>query len=113
MEIALVYKLLFAAGFFMLFFGIAVAIFPLFAVLFLKTAVEKNRNQLKTEDNIMGKELVRNTRGGILGGVLQGMSDYFSINVSFLRLSFLFLLVLGVGIPLFLYLIAWAVLPDA
>lgn len=56
-------------------------------------------------------KLYRETTGGKIGGVCSGLSEYFRIDVSIIRIIFA-LLVLGWGSGLLLYIILWIILPD-
>lgn len=60
-----------------------------------------------------GKRLYRDTENRVLGGVCSGMSAYFSIDPVFLRILFVLLVFLGVGISALIYLILWIVVPTA
>lgn len=59
------------------------------------------------------KKLVRPQQGRVLGGVAIGMAHYFNIDVSLARILWALTLLPG-GIPgLVLYVICWAVIPEA
>lgn len=57
------------------------------------------------------KKMYKDTSTGMMGGVCSGLSEYFKIDVSIVRIIFA-LLVLGYGTGLMLYIILWIVLPD-
>lgn len=58
------------------------------------------------------KRLFRDVDNGMIGGVCQGMSNYFNLDIIVMRGIFLFILLFaGFGIPL--YLILWIVIPKA
>lgn len=59
-----------------------------------------------------GRRLFRNPDDRILGGVLSGLSDYFGLDVTWVRLGVLFL-GFFVHILFLAYLIAWIVIPVA
>ena len=56
------------------------------------------------------KRLYRNTSDAKIAGVCAGMGDYFDIDPVIIRLFFLFTLFLGCG--LFVYIIAWFIVPK-
>ncbi|MEC4114716.1 PspC domain-containing protein [Myroides pelagicus] len=58
------------------------------------------------------KKLYRDSKNGILGGVLSGLSHYLKIDVLWLRILFL-ILVLFYGTGVLLYFIFWIVVPKA
>lgn len=58
------------------------------------------------------KKLVRPRSGRILGGVAIGLANYFNIDVTLVRLIWVFLFIPG-GLPgLLPYLIMWVVIPS-
>ena len=58
------------------------------------------------------KRLVRPKQGRVIGGVCLAIANYFSIDVVWVRLFWLFLLFPG-GLPgLIPYLILWLVIPE-
>ncbi|HNX55421.1 MAG TPA: PspC domain-containing protein [Prolixibacteraceae bacterium] len=59
------------------------------------------------------KRLYRDGENRVLGGVCSGMSTYFNIDPVFLRILFVVLVFLGVGVSGFIYLILWVVVPKA
>jgi phage shock protein C len=71
------------------------------------------KHQNKTDIAMNHNRLFRNTNNKMIGGVAAGLADYFTIDVTVLRV----LLVLAVLIPLsfpviVLYIIFWVVMPD-
>ena len=59
------------------------------------------------------KELTRPQKGRKVGGVSLAFANYFGIDVTVIRLIWVFLLIPG-GIPgLLPYLICWIVIPEA
>lgn len=60
-----------------------------------------------------GKRLYRDTENRVLGGVCSGMSAYFNLDPVFLRILFVLLIFLGVGISALIYVILWIVVPAA
>jgi len=59
------------------------------------------------------KRLYRDGESRVLGGVCSGMSAYFNIDPVFLRILFVALIFLGVGVSVVVYLILWVVVPKA
>lgn len=58
------------------------------------------------------KKLVRPKKGRKVGGVALALANYFDIDVTIVRLIWIFLLLPG-GFPgLFPYLIMWLVIPE-
>lgn len=58
----------------------------------------------------MEKRLTRDTDRGILGGVCSGLSNYFDVDVTIIRLLWILAsCVLGVGLGT--YLIVWLIMP--
>ena len=75
---------------------------------------EDNKKDLNIDDNQQkNRRLERNTREGVIGGVLAGVADYTQINANVLRVIFVFLLLFGgvFVIMLGLYLLAWLIMP--
>lgn len=60
----------------------------------------------------MKKRLYRDSENRVLGGVCSGMSAYFNIDPAFLRILFVLLIFIGVGISAIVYLILWIVVPK-
>ncbi len=59
------------------------------------------------------KRMYRDNENRVLGGVCSGMGAYFNFDPVFLRILFVVLLFVGVGISAILYLILWVVVPKA
>ena len=55
--------------------------------------------------------LRRRSDDRVLGGVASGLGDYFNVDPLLIRIGFVGLMVFG-GSGLFLYLVAWALIPD-
>jgi len=59
------------------------------------------------------KRLTRPRKGRVLAGVAVGIADYFNIDVTIVRLIWVFLMLPG-GLPGVLpYLIFWLVMPES
>jgi len=59
------------------------------------------------------KRLYRDTENRVLGGVCSGMSTYFNTDPVLIRIIFILLVFLGVGISIVIYMIMWVVVPKA
>lgn len=57
------------------------------------------------------KILYRSEKNAMLGGVCAGLADYFSIDVSIVRIIFVLLTLFVSGSGLIVYIILWIVLP--
>jgi phage shock protein C len=61
----------------------------------------------------MGKKLYRSLNQKMLGGVCGGFAEYFSVDVSLVRLIFVGACLVTAVLPMLLfYLIAWIVIPT-
>jgi phage shock protein C len=72
-------------------------------------------NEIERQDErsrTMAKKLYRSTNQRMLGGVCGGLAEYFDIDVSLVRLSFVAVCLISAVLPMTLfYLIAWIVVP--
>lgn len=75
------------------------------------TQGNKFTNELKGEK--IRKRLYRDTEDRVIGGVCSGMSTYFNTDPVLIRILFVALVFLGVGISIIVYLILWIVVPKA
>jgi Putative stress-responsive transcriptional regulator len=57
------------------------------------------------------RQLYRTDRGSVVAGVCAGLSEYLSLDVSIIRLIFVFLS-FGYGSALLVYIVLWIVLPK-
>ena len=73
---------------------------------------EAKKEQERAQHN-HSKKLFRDPDDKALGGVCAGLAAYFNVDVSIIRIATILLVVFGVGFPIPLYLILWAVLPEA
>jgi len=71
---------------------------------------EENSTTNKTKKN---RRLFRNPDDKILGGVASGLSLYFGVDVTIVRLLLLLFLVLGCGTLVPVYIICWILIPEA
>ena len=60
----------------------------------------------------MNKKLYRNEYHKVLGGVCSGLADYFAMDVTLLRVLFVFCLFFTAGSILIAYIVLWIVLPK-
>jgi len=53
-------------------------------------------------------------RNKMIGGVCSGLADYFAVDVTLVRIGFVFLGLLThiTGIALVIYLVLWAIMPE-
>ncbi len=59
----------------------------------------------------MAKKLYRSRRQRMLGGVSGGLAEYFDVDVTLIRLAWVFAF-FAVGSGLLAYIIAWLLVPD-
>ncbi len=64
----------------------------------------------RNEEMNMTEKLYRSVREKMLGGVCGGLADYFSVDVTLVRLIVLVATFAG-GIGFFAYLVAWVIIP--
>jgi phage shock protein PspC (stress-responsive transcriptional regulator) len=76
-------------------------------------AEEVSKANVQDKGEKMKKRLYRDGETRVLGGVCSGMSAYFNIDPVFLRILFVLLVFIGVGISAIIYLILWIVVPEA
>lgn len=76
-------------------------------------APEETTKSSRARKHKFGKQLYRNSDDAAVGGVAAGVSAYFGIeDPIWVRLLFV-LMVIGAGTGILLYIILWAVLPEA
>jgi phage shock protein C len=69
------------------------------------------KNATKQTDGAGSKRLHRAVDERMLGGVAAGLATYFAVEVTYVRIAFAVLSILGgAGLPL--YLAAWALIPE-
>jgi len=61
----------------------------------------------------MHKKLYRSTTDRRIAGVCGGLAEYLGIDPTVVRLVFIAMLLFGVFPIIFIYLIMWAVVPEA
>lgn len=59
----------------------------------------------------MKKRYYRSTKHVILGGVAGGFSEFFNFDVTLIRLAFVILAFISLGLAIIVYLVLWAVAP--
>ncbi|MDR1412710.1 MAG: PspC domain-containing protein [Actinomycetes bacterium] len=58
------------------------------------------------------KKLYRDRDNKMIGGVCAGLAEYFDLDPTLVRLIAAGLLLFGVGSPILVYLVMWAVIPE-
>lgn len=58
------------------------------------------------------KKLYRSRKNRIIAGVCGGLSDFFNIDATWVRLLFILFFLLG-GCSLLIYIIMWLIVPSA
>lgn len=58
------------------------------------------------------KRLVRPRHGRSLGGVSLGMAEYFDVDVTLIRLFWVFFALFSGGLGIVAYLLAWIIIPE-
>lgn len=59
----------------------------------------------------MKKRYMRSSKDVVLGGVAGGFSEYFNFDVTFIRIAFVILAFISLGLAVVVYLILWIVSP--
>ncbi|MCR2033332.1 PspC domain-containing protein [Anaerofustis stercorihominis] len=61
----------------------------------------------------MNKKLYKTKNGAMISGVLKGISEYLEVDVTLVRVIYVFLAVVTTGFPfLLLYIILACIMPD-
>jgi phage shock protein C len=60
----------------------------------------------------MDKRLYRSSTERKIAGVCGGLAEYFDVDPVIVRLIFIFLLLLGIGPIILVYIIFWLVVPE-
>ncbi|MBW6457781.1 MAG: PspC domain-containing protein [FCB group bacterium] len=59
------------------------------------------------------KKLYRSIDSALLGGVLAGIADYLNIDVTLVRVLYIFITIFSAFFPsVLVYLICWAIIPS-
>jgi len=59
------------------------------------------------------KKLYRSIDNSMVGGVMAGIADYFNIDVTLVRILYVFITIFSAVFPTILvYLICWAIIPS-
>lgn len=74
---------------------------------------EDEPQQKKSYNSVPTKKLFRDTDNSYIGGVAAGLSHYFGIECIWMRLIWLLLAIGSGGTFIFIYLIFWALVPEA
>ncbi len=59
------------------------------------------------------KRLYRSRKERILGGVCGGLGEYFDVDPGIVRLAWVIVTLLSLGIGIIAYLIAWIIIPES
>lgn len=59
----------------------------------------------------MSKKYFRSSKQVILGGVAGGFSEFFDFDVTLIRLAFVILAIISLGIAVVVYIVLWIVAP--
>ncbi|NNJ56423.1 MAG: PspC domain-containing protein [Bacteroidia bacterium] len=78
-----------------------------------KTNEQRTNTESKGSSDSHSKKLFRDPDDQVLGGVCSGLAAYFNIDVSVVRILTVLVVLFGVGFPIPVYLILWAVMPEA
>ncbi|MFZ6010261.1 MAG: PspC domain-containing protein [Bacteroidota bacterium] len=73
---------------------------------------QKTSEQQRTRTYTPPKQLMRDQKRKILGGVCAGLANYFNIDALWIRLLFA-LFLFAYGIPLLIYVIMWIMIPGS
>lgn len=57
------------------------------------------------------KKMKLSRKNKMFAGVCGGISEYFGLDPSLVRIIFALLVLLGRGLPIVIYLVCWAVIP--
>ena len=58
------------------------------------------------------RTLVRSRDGKVLAGVCAGFADYTGLDVTLIRIVLVAATIFGVGTPILLYVVGWALMPE-
>lgn len=58
------------------------------------------------------KRLYRSRTSRILGGVCGGLSAYFDIDANLIRLLWVAMTVISIGLGVIVYIVAWILIPE-
>lgn len=75
--------------------------------------VPPQQKQQKKRKNSSTKQLFRDTDNQFVAGVSSGLGHYLSIDPLWIRLGWIALVLLGFGTPIFIYILLWALVPEA
>jgi phage shock protein C len=67
---------------------------------------------VRMKDGNASKVLVRRRDGRMLAGVCAGVADYFSLDVTLVRVIWAVVSVITGGAGVLAYLVAWIIIPD-
>ena len=59
------------------------------------------------------KKLYRSIDGALIAGVMAGIAEYFNIDVTLVRVLYIFVAIFSAGFPAILvYIICWLIIPS-
>lgn len=58
------------------------------------------------------EKLYRNKTNHMIAGVCSGLSDYFNLDVSIIRILFAALFIFSFGFTFWLYIVMWIIVPE-
>ena len=58
------------------------------------------------------KRLYRSTRDRMLGGVCAGLGDHLDVDPTVIRLIWVAVTILSIGVGIIVYIIAWIIVPE-
>ncbi|PWN03378.1 hypothetical protein DJ010_09755 [Nocardioides silvaticus] len=58
------------------------------------------------------RTLVRSRDGKVLAGVCAGFADYTGLDVTLIRIVLVAATIFGIGTPILLYVVGWALMPE-
>jgi phage shock protein C len=58
------------------------------------------------------KRLYRSRKEHMLGGVCGGLAEYIDVDPSIIRLVFVVVLILSMGLAILVYIAAWFIIPE-
>lgn len=76
-------------------------------------APASNKSKRKSNTTGSGKKLYRDTENAYIGGVSSGLGHYFGIDSLWIRLGWVFLVLVGFGSPILIYILLWILMPEA
>jgi len=73
----------------------------------------KSKKSKRTQSSGSGKKLYRDVDNAYIGGVSSGLGHYFGVDSIWIRLAWVFLVLVGFGSPILIYILLWILMPEA